>query len=150
MQMNGLAELVTIAKYWRRWSDPRLVVAVLNNRDLNMVTWEQRVMEGNPKYAASQEIPDVPYARFAEMVGLQGMRVEEPGEIASAWETALAADRPVVLDVVTDPEVPPLPPHITLEQAKNFALAVAKGDPGRRGMIENSLRQKVAELLARR
>ncbi len=150
MQMNGLAELVTIAKYWRRWSDPRLVVAVLNNRDLNMVTWEQRAMEGNPKYAASQEIPDVPYARFAEMVGLQGMRVEEPGEIASAWETALAADRPVVLDVVTDPEVPPLPPHITLEQAKNFALAVAKGDPGRRGMIENSLRQKVAELLARR
>jgi pyruvate dehydrogenase (quinone) len=150
MQMNGLAELVTIAKYWRRWSDPRLVVAVLNNRDLNMVTWEQRAMEGNPKYAASQEIPDVPYARFAEMVGLQGMRVEEPGEIASAWETALAADRPVVLDVVTDPEVPPLPPHITLEQAKNFALAVAKGDPGRRAMIENSLRQKVAELLARR
>jgi pyruvate dehydrogenase (quinone) len=150
MQMSGLAELVTVAKYWKRWSDPRLVVCVLNNRDLNMVTWEQRVMAGNPKFDASQELPDLPYARFAEMIGLQGIRVEAPGEIASAWEAALSADRPVVLDVVTDPEVPPLPPHISLEQAKNFALAVAKGDPGRRGMIEQSLKQKVAELLSGR
>jgi pyruvate dehydrogenase (quinone) len=150
MQMSGLAELVTVAKYWKRWSDPRLVVCVLNNRDLNMVTWEQRVMEGNPKFDASQEIPDLPYARFAEMIGLQGIRVEAPGEIASAWDAALSADRPTVLDVVTDPEVPPLPPHISLEQAKNFALAVAKGDPGRRGMIEQSLKQKVAELLSGR
>jgi pyruvate dehydrogenase (quinone) len=114
MQMSGLAELVTVAKYWKRWSDPRLVVCVLNNRDLNMVTWEQRVMKGNPKFDASQELPDLPYAGFAGMIGLQGIRVEAPGEIASAWEAALSADRPVVLDVVTDPEVPPLP-HISLE-----------------------------------
>jgi len=147
MQMNGLAELVTVAKYWRRWTDPRLVVLVLNNRDLNQVTWEQRVMEGNPKFEASQDIPDLPYARFAEMIGLKGIRVETPDAIAPAWEEALAADRPVVLDVVTDPEVPPLPPHITFEEAKKFALAVAKGDPGRRAMIASSLKDKLEEFL---
>lgn len=150
MQMNGMNELITAAKYWQRWSDPRLIVAVLNNQDLNQVTWEQRVLEGDPKFAASQDIPDVPYARFAELIGLKGIRVETPDEIAPAWEEALAADRPCVLDFVTDPEVPPLPPHITFEQAKMFALAVAKGDPGRRAMIEQSLKDKLEEFLPRR
>ena len=147
MQMNGLNELITAAKYWQRWSDPRLVVAVLNNQDLNQVTWEQRVLEGNPKFEASQNIPDLPYAGFGELLGLKGIRVETPDEIAPAWDEALAADRPCVLDFVTDPEVPPLPPHITFEQAKMFALAVTKGDPRRRGMIEQSFRDKLAEFL---
>jgi pyruvate dehydrogenase (quinone) len=147
MQMNGLNELITIAKYWQRWSDPRLLVLVLNNRDLNQVTWEQRVMEGDPKFEASQDVPDLDYANFAERLGLRGRRVESPGEIGSAWDEALAADRPFVLDVVTDPEVPPLPPHITFEEAKMFALAVAKGDPSRRRMIEHSLKDKLAEYL---
>jgi pyruvate dehydrogenase (quinone) len=145
MQMNGLNELITIAKYWQRWSDPRLVILVLNNRDLNQVTWEQRVMEGDPKFEASQDIPDLDYANFAEQLGLSGRRVESPDEIGSAWDEALAADRPFLLDVVTDPEVPPLPPHITLEEAKMFALAVVKGDPSRRRMIEQSLKGKLAE-----
>jgi pyruvate dehydrogenase (quinone) len=147
MQMNGLAELITVAKYWRRWADPRLVVLVLNNRDLNQVTWEQRVLEGDPKFEASQQIPDVPYAQFAELLGLKGIRVEDADVVGPAWDEALAADRPVVLDVVTDPEVPPLPPHITFEQARMFTLAVAKGDPGRRGMIMQSLKDKPDELL---
>jgi pyruvate dehydrogenase (quinone) len=145
MQMNGLAELITVAKYWERWSDPRLVVLVLNNRDLNQVTWEQRVMEGDPKYEASQDLPDLDYAHFAERLGLGGRRVESPEQIGSAWDEALAADRPFVLDAVTDPEVPPLPPHITFEQAKMFALAVVKGDPSLRRMIEQSLKDKLAE-----
>jgi pyruvate dehydrogenase (quinone) len=147
MQMNGLAELITISKYWQRWSDPRLVVLVLQNGDLNQVTWEQRVMEGDPKFEASQDIPGFDYARFAGELGLEGIRVESPDDIGAAWDDALAADRPCVVDVLTDPEVPPLPPHITFEQAKMFALAVAKGDSGRRGMIEQSLKDKLAELL---
>jgi pyruvate dehydrogenase (quinone) len=147
MQMNGLAELITIAKYWERWTDPRLVVLVLNNRDLNMVTWEQRALEGDPKFPASQEIPDFPYARFAELVGLRGIRVESPDELGDAWDEVLSADRPAVLEAVTDPEVPPLPPHISFEQARNFMLAVARGDEGRRDMIEHSLKAKLAELL---
>jgi pyruvate dehydrogenase (quinone) len=150
MQMNGLNELITIAKYWRRWSDPRLVVLVLNNRDLNQVTWEQRVMEGDPKFEASQDLPDLEYADFATKLGLGGARVESPDQIGGAWDDALAADRPFVLDVVTDPEVPPLPPHITFEQAKMFALAVVKGDPSRRQMIEQSLKDKLAEFRPRR
>jgi pyruvate dehydrogenase (quinone) len=145
MQMNGLNELITIAKYWERWSDPRLVVLVLNNRDLNQVTWEQRVMEGNPKFEASQDIPDLDYSHFAEQLGLGGRRVDSPDEIGGAWDEALAADRPFVLDVVTDPEVPPLPPHITFEEAKMFGLAVLKGDSSRRRMIEQSLKDKLAE-----
>ena len=147
MQMNGLNELITIAKYWERWSDPRLIVAVLNNRDLNMVTWEQRVLEGDPKFEAAQEIPDVAYARFAELLGLKGIRIETPDEVAPAWEAALAADRPCVLDFVTDPEVPPLPPHITFEQAKMFAHAVVKGDSKRHEMIVRSLKDKLEEFL---
>jgi pyruvate dehydrogenase (quinone) len=147
MQMNGLTELITIAKYWERWSDPRLVVLVLNNRDLNMVTWEQRALEGDPKFEASQEIPDFPYARFAELLGLKGVRVDSPDDLGAAWDEVLGADRPAVLEAVTDPEVPPLPPHITFEQARNLMLAVARGDEARRHMLEQSLRAKLKELV---
>jgi pyruvate dehydrogenase (quinone) len=147
MQMNGLNELITVAKYWERWSDPRLVVLVLNNRDLNMVTWEQRALEGDPKFAASQEIPDFPYARYAELLGLRGVRVDSPDEIGDAWDEVLSADRPAVLEAVTDPGVPPLPPHITFEEARNFMLAVARGDESWRDMLEQSLKAKVAGLL---
>ncbi|MDQ3895437.1 MAG: thiamine pyrophosphate-requiring protein, partial [Actinomycetota bacterium] len=129
MQMNGINELITIRKYWERWSDPRLVVLVLHNGDLNQVTWEQRAMEGDPRYEASQEIPEFPYARYAELIGLKGVRVERPDHVAAAWEEALAADRPTVLEAITDPSVPPLPPHITLKQAKAMMLALAKDDP---------------------
>lgn len=147
MQMNGMAELITVAKYRHEWPDQRLIVMVLNNRDLNQVTWEQRVMNGDPKFEGSQSLPDVDYAAFAELIGLRGIRVEDPGEVGPAWERALAADRPTVLDVVTDPEVPPLPPHITLEQAKAFASSVLGGDPAAGRMVAQSLRQKVAEAL---
>jgi pyruvate dehydrogenase (quinone) len=150
MQMNGLNELITIAKYWRRWSDPRLIVLVLNNRDLSEVTWEQRVLEGHPKFRASQELPDFPYARQAELLGLEGVRVESPDEIGAAWDRVLSADRPAVLEAVTDPEVPPLPPHITFEQAKSFMFAVAKGDSGRGAMLEQSLKAKLKEFLPSR
>jgi pyruvate dehydrogenase (quinone) len=141
MQMNGLAELITVAKYWRQWSDPRLAVLVLNNQDLNQVTWEQRAMEGDPRYAVSQSIPDFPYARYAEMIGLRGVRVDEPDRVGEAWDEVLASDRPAVLEAVVDPEIPPLPPHITFEQAKHFAQAVIHGDANRRSMVRNSLRQ---------
>ena len=147
MQMNGINELITIAKYWQRWSDPRLVILVLNNRDLNQVTWEQRALEGDPKFEASQDIPDFPYARYAELVGLKGIRVESPEEIAPAWDEVLAADRPAVLEAVTDPEVPPLPPHITFEQARHFLLSVARGDSGRQAMMEQSFKAKLKEFL---
>jgi pyruvate dehydrogenase (quinone) len=147
MQMNGMAELITAAKYYERWADPRLIVLVLNNRDLNQVTWEQRAMEGDPKNPATQNIPDVRYADFAKLIGLDGVRVESPDRIESAWDEAFAADRPFVIDAVTDPEVPPLPPHITLEQAKHFLKALKGGDPHSRELITESFKQKVLEFL---
>jgi pyruvate dehydrogenase (quinone) len=147
MQMNGLAELITIGKYWQRWSDPRLVVLVLHNDDLNQVTWEQRAMEGDPRYDASQDIPDFPYARYAELIGLKGIRVDDPDEIGAAWDEALAADRPCVVEAITDPSVPPLPPHITFEEAKHFAQSVLRGDSDRRSMITQSLKQMVGEFV---
>jgi pyruvate dehydrogenase (quinone) len=143
-QMNGMNEVITIAKYWRRWSDPRLVVLVLNNRDLNQVTWEQRVMEGDPKYAASQELPDYPYARYAEDAGLRGIRVDRPEDVGAAWDAALASDRPVVLDVYTDPDVPPLPPHVSFKQARQYAESLLKGDPDRAGIIRASIKELFA------
>jgi len=150
MQMNGINELITIAKYWERWSDPRLVVLVLNNRDLNQVTWEQRAMAGDPKFPGSQDVPDFPYARYAELLGLRGLRVDDPEQVGTAWDEALSADRPCVLEAVTDPEVPPLPPHITVKEARALAGALAKGDPGTRGLIRQTLRDKVEELLPHR
>ena len=141
MQMNGLAELITVAKYWQRWSDPRLVVLVLNNRDLNLVTWEQRVSQGDPRYEVSQSIPDFPYARYAEMIGLRGVRVDDPDLLGDAWDDVLGADRPAVLEVVVDPNVPPLPPHITFEQAKHFTQAVLRGDSDRWAVARRSLQQ---------
>jgi pyruvate dehydrogenase (quinone) len=146
-QMNGMNEMLTIAKYRHRWSDQRLIVLVLHNNDLNQVTWEQRAMEGDPKFDASQQIPEFDYAAYAESVGLRGIRVDDPNDIGPAWTAALASDRPVVLDAVTDPEVPPLPPHITFTQAVNFAHAVAHGDSGRRGMITQAIRQKAQQLV---
>lgn len=147
MQMNNMAELVTIQKYWKRWADPRLIVCVFNNQDLNEVTWEQRVMEGNPRYEASQDLPDVPYAKFAEMLGLTGIFVDTPDALAGAWAQALAADRPVVLEVKTDPEVAPLPPHLTLVQAKAFMSSMAKGDRGAGQVIADTARQLIGDLL---
>jgi pyruvate dehydrogenase (quinone) len=147
MQMNGNAELLTIARYWERWSDPRLIVLVLHNNDLNQVTWEQRAMEGDPKYEASQVLPDFAYAAYAELIGLKGIRVDDPERVGDAWEQALAAQRPVVLEAITDPEVPPLPPHITLAQAKALAGALAHGDPNRGRIIKQAAKQKLEEFL---
>jgi pyruvate dehydrogenase (quinone) len=147
MQMNGMNELITIAKYWEQWADPRLIVLVLNNRDLNQVTWEQRVMEGDPKVQASQDLPDFPYARFADLVGLTGIRVDRPEDVGGAWDQALAARRPCVLEAITDPEVPPLPPHITVQQAKDVAKALGKGDQHAGRIIRQTLRDKVEEFL---
>jgi len=149
MQMNGLNALIDVAKYRDRWSDPRFIVLVLNNRDLNQVTWEQRVMVGDPKLPASQVIPDFPYARYAELLGFEGIRVDDPEQVGPAWERALAADRPVVYEAIVDPEVPPLPPHIDFEQAKNLAQALAKGDPARGAIVRQSLKAKAQELLNR-
>jgi pyruvate dehydrogenase (quinone) len=147
MQMNGLTELITISKYWERWSDPRLVVMVLNNRDLAYVTWEERIQTGDPKWEPSQALPDVPYADFARLIGLGGLRVDDPEQVSAAWETALAADRPFVLDMVTDPNVPPLPPHITLKQARHFMGALAKGDPESRGVVADAARSLIGSIL---
>src|SRR4051812_32254615 len=146
-QMNGMNELITIARYWQQWSDPRLVILVLHNDDLNQVTWEQRAMEGDPKFEGSQTLPDFPYARYAQLLGFEGIRVDDPQHIGDAWDDAFSADRPVVIEAIVDPEVPPLPPHITLEQAKMFMSALRHGDPDARALITQSFKQKLAEFL---
>jgi pyruvate dehydrogenase (quinone) len=147
MQMNNMAELITVAKYWRDWTDHRWIVCVFNNEDLNQVTWEQRIINGDPKFEASQKIPNVPYARFAEMIGLRGIYVDDPDLLSSAWQQALASDVPVVLEVKTDPEVPPLPPHVTLQQARHFSEALLKGDPDQSGVIKGTARQVLESIL---
>src|SRR5919206_162409 len=147
MQMNGMAELITAKKYYKQWADPRLVVLVLNNRDLNQVTWEQRALQGDPMNPETQRIPDVRYAEFAELIGLAGVRVEEPEDIGDAWQQAFAADRPFVIDAVCDPNVPPLPPHIRTDQARSLVSALRKGDPEARGVITQSFKEKVLEFL---
>ncbi|MBY4693313.1 thiamine pyrophosphate-requiring protein [Burkholderia latens] len=147
MQMNNMAELITVAKYWRQWPDPRWICMVLNNEDLNQVTWEQRVMEGDSKFGASQQIPNVPYYRFATLLGLKGIYVDDPEQLGAAWDEALASDCPVVLEVKSDPEVPPLPPHVTLQQAKHFAETLLKGDAREANVIVETARQVLSAVL---
>ena len=147
MQMNNMAELITVSKYWQRWSDPRWIVCVFNNQDLNQVTWEQRIMQGDPKFDATQQIPDVPYHRFGEMIGLKGIFCDDPERVGAAWDEALAADRPVVLEFKTDPEVPPLPSHITFEEAKHFMETIVEGDPKEGSMIKGAARQVLSAIL---
>ena len=150
MQMNNMAELITVQKYWKRWIDPRWIVCVFNNQDLNEVTWEQRVMEGNPKFEASQDIPNFAYAKFGEMLGFKGLFVDTPDRLASAWQEALSSDRPVVLEVKTDPEVAPLPPHVTLKEARAFMSAMAKGDGSAAHVIGDTARQVVDGLFGKK
>ena len=128
MQMNGNVELLTISKYWRSWSTPHIIICVLNNRDLNMVTWEQRMMEGDPKLDTTQVTPDFDYAAYANSIGFVGIRVESQDQVTSAWEQALAADRPVLIEAVTDPEVSPFPDHVMMKKVEGLASAVSKGD----------------------
>jgi pyruvate dehydrogenase (quinone) len=143
MQMIGLNALIDVAKQWRRaidaggeWSDPRFVVVVLNNRDLNYVTWEQRAMDGDPRYVTSQALPDLPYADFARLLGFDGVRVERPEDVASAWDRAMASDRPFVIDAVVDAAVPTLPPELQPEQEDKLAKALADGDPDAEAVME--------------
>jgi pyruvate dehydrogenase (quinone) len=144
--MNGMNELITVKRYHERWQDsPALVFCVFNNQDLNQVTWEQRVLTGDPKFPGSQWIPSVPYAKYAELLGFEGIYCENGDEVGSAWEQALGAGKPCVLEVKVDPEIPPLPPHITRMQAKKMAKAMVKGDPERTGVMEKSLLGKLAE-----
>jgi pyruvate dehydrogenase (quinone) len=150
MQMLGNSELLTVAKYWRRWSDPRLVVLVLNNADLNFVSWEQRATHGDAKFEASQDLPDFPYARYAGLLDLKGIHIDSPEEVGPAWREALAADRPVVLEAVVDPDVPPLPPNITFDQAASMTKALIKGDPDAAGIVRQSMRELAVGLAPRR
>jgi pyruvate dehydrogenase (quinone) len=148
MQMLGINALIDLAKYRDRFSGP-CAICVLNNGDLNQVTWEQRVMEGDAKLEASQDMPDFPYARYAELLGLTGVRVDRPEDVGPGWDRVLAADGPALLEVVTDPDVPPLPPHIQLDQAKGMAKAIYRGDPDRGGIIRQALKGKLAEFVTR-
>jgi pyruvate dehydrogenase (quinone) len=147
MQMNNMAELITIARYWRQWQDPRLIVAVLHNDDLNQVTWELRAMGGHPKFEESQDVPDIDYAAFARSVGLKGINVDTAAQVGPAWDSALAATMPVLLDVRCDPTVPIIPPHTSWEQAKDLASSLLHGDEDRVDVAVNAVKQKVQEFL---
>lgn len=146
MQMNGMNVMITISKYWREWSNPRLIVLVLNNRDLNQVTWEERIQLGEGKTESTQSIPSLPYHKYAELLGLKGIFVDHPDRVAAAWDEALSADRPVILEAFTDPNVPPLPPHITLKDARNYISMLPK-EPELAGVLKGSVRQVVASVL---
>jgi pyruvate dehydrogenase (quinone) len=148
MQMLGINALIDLAMYADRWTGP-CAVCVLHNNDLNQVTWEQRVLAGDAKLEASQNLPDFPYARYAELLGLTAVRVDRPADVGAAWDTVLAAGRPALLEVITDPDVPPLPPHIRLEQAKGMAKSIFKGDPDRGGIIRQALKGKFQEFVTR-
>jgi pyruvate dehydrogenase (quinone) len=146
MQMNGLNVMITISKYWKRWSNPRLIVLVLNNRDLNQVTWEERISLGEGKTLSTQSIPDFPYHRYAELLDLKGIFVDDPENVGAAWDEALSADRPVILEAYTDPNVPPLPPHISLKDAKNFMMMIPD-EPELGSVLKNTAKELLSSIV---
>ncbi|GAB3939992.1 hypothetical protein GCM10027614_22970 [Micromonospora vulcania] len=150
MQMNGVNELITVAKYWRSWADPRFVVLVLNNRDLAFVSWEQRSTEGTPMFPDSQQLPDIGYHQWAQVLGLHGELVDSPDQVPGLWDRALAADRPVVINALVDPAELMLPPHFTAEQARKTAAAVLRGDTDWAGIIRRGLPATIASYRPRR
>src|SRR5436305_7065372 len=145
--MLGINGMITISKYWRRWADPRLVILVLNNSDLNQVTWEQRIMVGDPKFEASQDVPYFPYAQYAEMLGLKGVKIDDPEKLGDAWDEILSADRPAILEVIVDPNVPTIPPHISFEQMVKFSKTLIKGDPEEGGIIKQTFKDAMESIL---
>ncbi|QJD94895.1 thiamine pyrophosphate-requiring protein [Mucilaginibacter robiniae] len=147
MQMLGINGMITISKYYKKWSDPRLIILVLNNQDLNMVTWEQRVTNGNPEFVGSQSIPDFHFAQYAELLGLKGIKIDKPEQIGPAWDAALSADRPTLIEAMVDPSVPPLPPHITFNQMVNFTKTLIKGDDKEKDVIRQSFKDLLQEIL---
>jgi pyruvate dehydrogenase (quinone) len=149
MQMNGNEELLTISKYWQSWASPNINICVINNHDLNMVTWEQRMMEGDPKFDATQVTPEFNYAAYAESIGFMGMRIDSPDQIVEAWHHALAADRPVLIEAITDPEISPFPDHVMMERAGKLASSVAKGDAAAMQYTGHILQQKVEDELGK-
>jgi pyruvate dehydrogenase (quinone) len=146
MQMLGNNGLITISKYWKRWKDPRLVILVLHNNDLAQVSWEQRVMTGDPKFSGSQDVPDFPYAEYAKLLGLKGVFVNDPEKIGEAWDDVLSADRPAVLEVITDPDVPPLPPHISFEMMVKYSKTLLKGDPDEMKIIKSTWKSEMSTI----
>ncbi len=150
MQMNGMAELLTIRRYRDLWPDPRLIVCVFHNNDLNQVTWELRAMGGEPKFEESQALPDLSYADVARTIGLNAVAVDTDDAIGAAWDEALAADGPTVLDIRCDPEMPPIPPHATYEQAKELVESILKGDPARWHLMAQGMKTKAQEFVPHR
>jgi pyruvate dehydrogenase (quinone) len=144
-QMNGMNELITVKRYWERWTNPTLIFCVFNNEDLNQVTWEQRALSGDPKFPGTQWIPNFPYHRYAELCGFKGIYCDSPDSIGAAWDEALAAKTPCVLEVKVDSEIPPMAPHITKALAKHSIEAMAAGDPQAAGVMEKSIKEKLAE-----
>ncbi|TCP42656.1 pyruvate dehydrogenase (quinone) [Tamaricihabitans halophyticus] len=149
MQMNGLAELLTIARYRHLWSDPRLVVCVFHNNDLNQVTWELRAMGGAPKFEESQTIPEISYADVARGLGFDAVSVDDPDQLGETWDRVLHAQRPALVDVRCDPEVPPIPPHATFEQMKSTTEALLRGDPNAWRVMTQGTKTKAQEFLPR-
>ena len=147
MQMNGMAELITAMKYRHEWEDPRLVIAVWNNQDLNQVTWEMRAMSRSPQFTPSQLIPDVSYAHFAASLGMKGIRIEHPDGVEQGWRDALAADGPAVVEFLTDGSVPPIPPHATWDQMESTARSLLGGDPERGPVIRQGIKAKLQDFI---
>ena len=143
MQMNGNSELLTVKQYWKQWQNPCFVVMVLVNHDLNQVTWEQRALAGDPKFSAAQDVVDFSYSGYAEMLGFKGIHVDNPDDIGRAWDEAFSCDRPVVIEFIADPDVPPLPPHISFAQARAYMTTLIKGDPDEAGILKQTARQAI-------
>ena len=149
MQMNGMNVMITVSKYWKEWSSPHFILMVLNNRDLSQVTWEERIQLGDGKTESTQSIPDFPYAKYAELLGLKGIFCKDPEKVGESWDEALASDRPVILEFYTDPNVPPLPPHITLKDAEHF-MTMMPSEPELGSVLKNSAKELISTILPHR
>jgi len=147
-QMLGMNELITVKRYEQMLmsgSNKTLVFAVLVNDDLNQVSMEQRVLSGDPKNPETQTLPYLPAAEFAKLLGFEGIKVERPEDVGPAWDRALSAGRPVLLEFMTDPQIASLPPHVRYPMLKKVGKGLAKGDEDAVGIAEKGFKGKLTE-----
>jgi pyruvate dehydrogenase (quinone) len=137
-QMLGMNELITLKKYGKQWANKQFVILVMHNDDLAQVSWEMRTEDANPLWRAAQDVESIDYAGFAQLLGFRGVRVDSDDEVAAAMDAAFAHDGVTVIDAIVSRHVPPLPPHISADYAKNVGLALAKGDPFTAEVVKDS------------
>jgi len=136
-----MGEFATAVKY-----NVPLTVVLIKNNTLGQIKWEQMVFLGNPEYQCA--LQPIDFAAFARACGGLGHTVTDPRELRNVLQQALRADRPTLVECVTDQFEPPMPAEAKPKQGLHLAEALARGEPNRERIALTLFRDKVRDFRA--